>query len=85
MDSSKNGRWQRSSPSDHHFGHSNIIRYSGRPHSSVGEMNLDLTRRWNEICMWPNRRRPFRTKDRGPHFYADAREGSKRVTNPVAV
>lgn len=35
--------------SDHHFGHANIIRYCGRPYASVGEMNFDMTRRWNEV------------------------------------
>lgn len=35
--------------SDHHFGHTNIIRYCGRPYASVGEMNFDMTRRWNDV------------------------------------
>jgi calcineurin-like phosphoesterase family protein len=35
--------------SDHHFGHANIIRYCGRPYRSVGEMNFDMQRRWNEV------------------------------------
>ena len=35
--------------SDHHFGHANIIRYCGRPYATVGEMNFDLTRRWNAV------------------------------------
>ncbi len=34
--------------SDHHFGHSNIIRYCERPFSFVGEMNEAMVERWNE-------------------------------------
>ncbi len=33
--------------SDLHFGHENIIRYSGRPFGSVEEMNQQLVARWN--------------------------------------
>ncbi len=41
--------------SDHHFGHANIIRYCGRPYASVGEMNFDMTRRWNEVVQLGDR------------------------------
>ena len=34
--------------SDHHFNHTNIIRYCNRPYTSVEEMNEDMVRRWNE-------------------------------------
>ena len=34
--------------SDHHFGHSRIIEYTGRPFSSVGEMNQSLLNRHYE-------------------------------------
>lgn len=34
--------------SDHHFGHSRIIRYTDRPFSSVGEMNAALLDRFYE-------------------------------------
>lgn len=34
--------------SDHHFWHSNIIRFCSRPFSSVEEMNESLIRLWNE-------------------------------------
>lgn len=33
---------------DTHFGHENIIEYTERPYSSVGEMNEQLVRNWNE-------------------------------------
>lgn len=33
--------------SDHHFGHSNIIRFCDRPFRDVDEMNEELIRRWN--------------------------------------
>ncbi len=36
---------------DHHYGHSNIIKYSKRPFSSVHEMNEIMTLRWNERVM----------------------------------
>jgi calcineurin-like phosphoesterase family protein len=35
--------------SDTHFGHGNIIRYCDRPFGSLGEMNHEMTRRWNEV------------------------------------
>lgn len=34
--------------SDHHFGHSNIIKLSERPFSDITEMNETLIERWNE-------------------------------------
>jgi calcineurin-like phosphoesterase family protein len=34
--------------SDTHFGHENIIRYCGRPYRTLGEMDYDMARRWNE-------------------------------------
>lgn len=33
---------------DLHLGHANIIKLCGRPYSSLGEMDYDLIRRWNE-------------------------------------
>ncbi|WP_183507352.1 metallophosphoesterase family protein [Methylobacterium brachythecii] len=35
--------------SDHHFGHTNIIRFCGRPYSSVEEMDEALVERWNSV------------------------------------
>lgn len=35
--------------SDHHFSHSNIIKYDMRPFASIEEMNLELIRRWNAV------------------------------------
>lgn len=35
--------------SDHHFFHHNIIKYCGRPFSSVEEMNAEMTRRWRDV------------------------------------
>jgi calcineurin-like phosphoesterase family protein len=35
--------------SDHHFGHKNIIGFSGRPFASIEEMNEELMRRWNAV------------------------------------
>lgn len=35
--------------SDQHYGHTNIIGYSGRPFSDVHEMNLALTQNYNRI------------------------------------
>jgi len=34
--------------SDTHFGHRNIIRYTGRPFSSAGRMDKEIVRRWNK-------------------------------------
>jgi calcineurin-like phosphoesterase family protein len=34
--------------SDTHYGHEAIIRHCNRPYKSVGEMNYDMARRWNE-------------------------------------
>ena len=34
--------------SDHHFSHSNIIRFSNRPFENIDEMNEILIDRWNE-------------------------------------
>lgn len=35
--------------SDHHFWHSNIIRYCNRPFHSVEEMNEILIQKWNDL------------------------------------
>ena len=37
--------------SDHHFYHSNVIRYCSRPYRSIEEMNADLVQKWNEVVM----------------------------------
>lgn len=34
---------------DTHFGHNNIIRYSGRPFADVDAMNASLVDRWNAV------------------------------------
>jgi len=34
---------------DHHFGHANIIKYTGRPYENAWFMDRDLKRRWNGI------------------------------------
>lgn len=33
--------------SDTHFGHYNIIKYSGRPYNNTNEMDSDIISRWN--------------------------------------
>jgi calcineurin-like phosphoesterase family protein len=35
--------------SDLHFGHTNIIRFCGRPYSDVKEMDQDLINNWNSV------------------------------------
>lgn len=35
--------------SDHHFGHTNIIRFCNRPFMNVHEMNKILTENWNQV------------------------------------
>ena len=32
---------------DTHIGHTNIIKYCGRPYNSVSEMNDDIIKKWN--------------------------------------
>lgn len=39
--------------SDTHFGHSNIIRYAGRPYGNVQRMNADIVERHN-ACVAPD-------------------------------
>jgi len=34
---------------DLHFGHNNIITYSGRPYANVTEMNENIVERWNAL------------------------------------
>lgn len=34
---------------DHHFGHSNIIKYEKRPFANSFEMDEELIKRWNEV------------------------------------
>jgi len=35
--------------SDHHFYHTNIIRYCKRPFETVEQMNEEMVKRWNEV------------------------------------
>lgn len=35
--------------SDHHFFHTNVIRYCGRPYATVEEMNEKLVANWNSV------------------------------------
>ncbi|WP_419845594.1 metallophosphoesterase [Candidatus Poriferisocius sp.] len=39
-------RWYTS---DHHFGHSNIIRYCGRPFVDADAMDKEMVARWNDV------------------------------------
>jgi len=34
--------------SDHHFSHTRVVRFCGRPFPDVGAMNLEMIRLWNE-------------------------------------
>jgi len=34
---------------DHHFGHTNVIRYDGRPYDNIDAMDADLIQRWNSV------------------------------------
>jgi calcineurin-like phosphoesterase family protein len=34
---------------DHHFGHTNIIAYEGRPFADAGEMDAAMVERWNRV------------------------------------
>lgn len=34
---------------DHHFGHTNIIAYEGRPFADAGEMDSTMVDRWNRV------------------------------------
>lgn len=35
--------------SDLHIGHTNVIRYDGRPFADVNEMHIELIKRWNNV------------------------------------
>lgn len=35
--------------SDQHFWHNNVIKYCGRPHATVEDMNEDLVNKWNSV------------------------------------
>lgn len=35
--------------SDHHFFHSNIIKYCSRPFADVDSMNAEMAQRWNDV------------------------------------
>ena len=35
--------------SDHHFYHSNIIKYCSRPFGSIEDMNAEMVKRWNDL------------------------------------
>ena len=37
--------------SDHHYFHRNIIRFAGRPHAGVDEMNQDMLDKHNEVVL----------------------------------
>ena len=34
--------------SDHHFGHTNILKFCNSPFNSIEQMNEELIKRWNE-------------------------------------